>query len=278
MRFAAATDDQRLSATAVLAGTGRTADISAFEAAVVAAVDGVRDNAAVARAVGVDVNDLRIALAALLAKGLLSEPAVRPALRLVPVTQTSAAPGIKLPRTSTPSPLSSGQAVPWPAGRDDRHGAATLQARSLRALRKGDVDDARAIAEQAAALAPGIDSHREVLSAWEEHVGRHLGAELHGKARVAVVRAHLDRHPKSAPVWMLLAVVLANDDPRDGGRSDVRDLEGAIAAAGRADDLSTSSERKQQARALASTAGREARRDKIRNLFGGGPTKPAKRR
>lgn len=261
MRFATSTADQRLSPDAVLAVTvghdPRT--LSAFEAAVVAALDGVRDNAAVAAAVGVAYDDLATGLAVLIARGWLHEATVRPALRLAPAAL------LKLARTTTPAP------APLASGHDDRNGAASLQARCLRALRKGDGDDARALAEQAASLAPGVDSHRAVVAGWDDHVGRHLGAELHGAARVAVVRAHLEKHPKSPAVWSLLGVLLANDD--------VADLVGAADAAARAEALAPTPERKQQARALASLAGREARRDKVRSWFGGAaPKKPARGR
>ncbi|MBI5495544.1 MAG: hypothetical protein HY904_11010 [Deltaproteobacteria bacterium] len=241
----ATVDDGRLQGHAVLTVRDRRpqllAALSVFESAVVAAVDGVRDNDDVAAAVGVGVDDLRIALVALLHKGVLGGASARPALRVAPAATGAAA------RREAP---------PQAPARDDRQAALIFQAASLRALRHGNVREARALAEQAAAAAPGVTSHPGLLKSWDEHVGRQLGAELRGQARVEVVHAWVAANPASAAGWNLLATLLETED-----------VAAAADAAARAAELAPTPLHQQRARTLAARAGRGAWLGRLKAVF-----------
>ena len=217
-------DERLLDDAAVL--DGRTPEgappLSAFESAVLAAVDGIRDNRAIASSMGLSTGDLRIALTGLLAHGWLDGIAVRPALSMPPRTPAP------LPRTSTPlsrpavlprtpTPLTTLTAAMTTGAvatvHDDRNGAAALQALAIRELRLGHFKNARTVAEQAAAAAPSVAQHRETLATWDVVVGKNLGASLTKPAeRIECCRAWIAANPRSGHAWGRLAEVLADKD------------------------------------------------------------------
>jgi hypothetical protein len=185
-------DERLLDDTAVLVARQplHREPLQAFEAAVLAHIDGRTTNSAVAAAVGIRSEDLRIALVNLLARGFVDAPAVRPALSLVRPLRATPGSSSTLttpPRTPAPEPK-----------HDDRHGAAALHAMALRELRAGNLKNARAFAEQALSTAPGVGTHRDVIADWDSFVGKHLGATLPARQRVQAIGAWLRGVPSSA--------------------------------------------------------------------------------
>jgi hypothetical protein len=247
MQMQVTSTNDRLQSSAVLIVVKHAVDLSAFELAALALLDGQRTNEAVARALGVDLADLRIALGALVEKG---------------VVDVVAAQG-RQTKTPRGTPLSEGKAA-----FEDRRGAIALHARSVRALRKGEHMLALELAHEARELAPSALQHQEHLAHWEDVVERTLGFDLAGDARLELVRAYVAAHAQSAGAWSLLASLLAASDPI-----------GAAEAARRAAKLSPESlERARAMRELDVAAAREGRRNKLRNLFTASPQKGPKRR
>jgi hypothetical protein len=247
MQMQVTSTNDRLQSSAVLVVVKHAVDLSAFELAALALLDGQRTNEAVARALGVDLADLRIALGALLEKGV------------VDVVAAPRGPA-KTPRGT---PLSDVKAA-----FEDRRGAIALHARSVRALRKGEHTLAFELAHEARELAPSVAQHQEHLAQWDDVVERTLGVDLEVAARLELVRAYAASHEKSAGAWSLLATLLAGSDPI-----------AAAEAARRAAKLSPeSADRARAVRELDAAAVREGRRNKLRSLFTPAPPKGAKRR
>lgn len=187
-------DERLLDDTAVLVARQplHHEHLPAFEAAVLAHIDGRTPNGAVAAAVGIRTEDLRIALVNLAARGWVEAPPVRPALSLVrPLRPASTS-------TTLPTPP---RTPPPEVKHDDRHGAAALHAMALRELRAGNLKNARAFAEQALSTAPGVGTHRDVIADWDSFVGKHLGATLPGPQRVQAITAWLKAVPGSANAY-----------------------------------------------------------------------------
>lgn len=257
-----------LTAVAVVDGP----PLSAFEQAVLSVVDGARSNGAVARALGVRLEDLRIALGPLLVHGRLEGSAVRPPL----VVPRAITPGLVAAPASGDGfavPPSTDTAVKRARVVDDRHGAAALHARALRALRSGDVVEARTLAEQARAAAPAVTLHLETIQAWDAFVFKHVGAGSAADKRALAVRAWVKHSPQSGWAQLALAevhlaeghaeqaVVAADTAGRLANTQNV--VDGALVAA---------------AHRFGKDARLAARRNKVRALFGAAPVSPSKRR
>jgi hypothetical protein len=222
--------------------------LPAFEAAVLAHIDGRTPNSAVATAVGIRSEDLRIALVNLLARGWVEAPPVRPALSLgLRPTPASTSTLTTPPRTPAPEPK-----------HDDRHGAAALHAMALRELRAGNLKNARAFAEQALSIAPGVGTHRDVIANWDGFVGKHLGATLAAPQRLQAIAAWIKTTPASA-----IGLRAASHACHEAGDVVVAAAYARTALSlGGADDTFTT-----WARGVEGEARRAERRQRIRSFF-----------